>query len=145
MQQTTQETTEIYQAHLHWVIFFWPIVLIIISEVVAYQFPAFRTPSYILSAILLLWCVFLLLTYQFSSVTIKKSQVILRTGLWVRQTVDISLNKIESIDIRQSLLGSVLQYGTLIITGTGGTRQMINYLSKPLTCRRYIEQLLHTT
>ena len=85
----------------------------------------------------------ILLTYRFSSLTIKKNQVILRTGILVRQTIDIPLNKIESIDIRQSILGSILHYGSLVITGTGGTRQMVNYLNKPLTCRRYIEQLMH--
>ena len=57
--------------------------------------------------------------------------------------MDIPLNKIESIDIRRSLLGSLLQYGTLVITGTGGSRQLVNFLDKPLTCRRYIEQLMH--
>ena len=61
----------------------------------------------------------------------------------VRQTIDIPLAKIESIDIRQTILGSIFNYGSLIITGTGGTRHMINYLAKPLTCRRYIEQLMH--
>lgn len=82
-------------------------------------------------------------TYQFSSLTIKKKQLILRTGILVRNTVDIPLAKIESIDIRQSILGSLLRYGSLVITGTGGTRQVVNYLSKPLTCRRYIEQSMH--
>ena len=61
----------------------------------------------------------------------------------MRETVDIPLSKIESIDIRQSILGSLFQYGSLVITGTGGTRQSMGYVSKPLTCRRHIEQLMH--
>jgi uncharacterized membrane protein YdbT with pleckstrin-like domain len=91
----------------------------------------------------LLWIVMTWVTYYFSSLTIKKKQVILRTGVVVRQTVDIPLAKIETIDIRQSILGSIFQYGALIITGTGGTKHLINYLHKPLTCRRYIEQLMN--
>lgn len=69
--------------------------------------------------------------------------MILRTGMLVRQTVDIPLSKIETIDIRQSIIGSILRYGSLVITGTGGTRHVMNFLDKPLTCRRYIEQLMH--
>ena len=69
------------------------------------------------------------MTYRFSSLTIKKKQVILRTGFLVRQTVDISVARIESIDIRQTVFGSLFHYGSLVITGTGGTRQLINYLS----------------
>ena len=91
----------------------------------------------------LLWGLMVWVTYHFSSLTIKKKQVILCTGILVRKTLDIPLNKIESIDIRQSLLGSLLRYGSLVITGTGGSRQFVNYISKPLTCRRYIEQLMH--
>jgi uncharacterized membrane protein YdbT with pleckstrin-like domain len=96
-----------------------------------------------MAAFAVLWGGTFWMTYQFSSLTIKKNQVILCTGVLVRKTLDIPLSKIESIDIRQSLLGSMLHYGSLVITGTGGSRQMVNYLSKPLTCRRYIEQLMH--
>ncbi len=81
--------------------------------------------------------------YQFSSLTIKNKQLILRTGLLVRFTTDIPLSRVESLDIRQTVLGSLFQYGTLLIIGTGGSRQLIHYLAKPLTCRRYIEQLMH--
>ena len=67
------------------------------------------------------------------------------SGILVRQTVDIPMNKIESIDVRQSIFGSIFQYGSLVITGTGGTRQSINFLNRPLTCRRYIESLMYDT
>lgn len=104
--------------------------------------PVARSESF-LGFFALIWILITWVTYHFSSITIKRKQVILRTGIIVRQTVDIPLNKIETIDIRQSILGSILSYGTLIITGTGGTRYLINYLYKPLTCRRYIEQLMN--
>jgi len=107
----------VYLGRMHWVLFTGPVLLLLFALVLA--------------------------NYRFSSLTIKKKQVIFRTGLLVRQTVDISLVRIESIDIRQSLLGSLLQYGSLVITGTGGSRQVIDYIAKPLTCRRHIEQLMN--
>ena len=91
----------------------------------------------------ILWGIIVFTTYRYSTLIIKKKRVILRTGFLTRQLIDISMVKIESIDIRQSILGSILHYGVLIITGVGGTRQYITYLDKPLTCRRYIEQALH--
>ena len=133
----------VYEARLHWILFFWPAVFFCLTLYTATEFVSFRTPSYILSGCALLWGFVMGLTFIFSSLVIKKRQVILCTGILIRQTIDIPLSKIESIDIRQSILGSILQYGSLVITGTGGTRQFVNYLSHPLTCRRYIEQLLH--
>ena len=96
-----------------------------------------------LVVVAVIWGIMTWVTYQFSSLTIKKGQVILRSGFIVRQTIDVSIAKIESIDIRQSIAGSIFQYGFLMITGTGGTRNSMNFIAKPLTCRRYIEQLMH--
>jgi uncharacterized membrane protein YdbT with pleckstrin-like domain len=133
----------VYQARLHWVLFIWPIVFFILSAWLGIRFPSFHDVSIFLMVLGLLWSVLMWLTYQFSSLTIKEKQVILRTGILVRQTIDVPLSKIESIDIRQSIIGSLFKYGSLVITGTGGTRQSITYIARPLTCRRHIEQLMH--
>lgn len=132
-----------YQARLHRVLFFWPLLLLCLALYSLFSFPVFYEASLIFLLIAGVWVILVWMTYQFSSLTIKKRQVILRSGFLVRKTVDIPLNKIETIDIRQSLLGSLFRYGSLVITGTGGTRHVLNYLHKPLTCRRYIEQLMH--
>lgn len=137
------DTNIVYQARLHWILFSGPVALFVFATFIGLRFPLFYDPSFIVMIFAVIWGLMVWSTYRFSSLTIKKKQIILRTGLLVRNTLDISLNKIESIDIRQSVLGSILQYGSIVITGTGGSRQMVHYLSKPLTCRRYIEELLH--
>ncbi len=133
----------IYQAKLHWILFVWPVILIIFGTYISLKLDILYKAGMALVAFAIFWEVVVLLTYQCSYLIIKKKQVILCTGIFVRQTLDISINKIESVDIRQSILGSIFQYGSLVITGTGGTKQYINYLDKPLTCRRYIEQIMH--
>jgi len=137
------DSNVVYQARLHWVLFFWPVVLLCVTVYTGLTFEPLYQVSIFIAFFALVWLLTIWVTYLFSSLTIKKTQVILRTGILVRQTIDIPLNKIESIDIRQSILGSMFHYGALVITGTGGTRQMVNYLNRPLTCRRYIEQLMH--
>ena len=139
----TIDNNTIYFTRLHWVIFFWPIVALCVAFALYVYIIQLRQVSMFLALFSLLWIAMTWVTYYFSSITIKRKQVILRTGLIVRQTVDIPLSKIETIDIRQSILGSLMRYGALIITGTGGTRHLINYIDKPLTCRRYIEQMMN--
>ena len=133
----------VYQAHLHLIIFIWPVLCLCVIAYLAIAYSQFRVPSYIFGFCVLLWLIVTGLTYLSSYLMIKKKQVILCTGILMRQTIDIPLSKVECIDIRQSIMGSFLDYGSLVITGTGGSRQMIAYLNKPLTCRRYIEQLMH--
>ncbi|MCH9689251.1 MAG: PH domain-containing protein [Gammaproteobacteria bacterium] len=133
----------VYQARLHWVLFIWPISFFILSAWLGLTFASFHEVSVLFMLIGLIWSVLTWLTYQFSSLTIKKKQIVLRTGILVRQTIDVPLSKIESIDIKQSIIGSLLKYGSLVITGTGGTRQSMGYVARPLTCRRHIEQLMY--
>ena len=90
----------VYQARLHWVLFFGPVLLLCFGCSIGLTFPILREVSLLCIAFSLLWGGMVWMTYQFSSLTIKKKQIILRTGFWVRNTMDIPLNKIESIDIR---------------------------------------------
>lgn len=132
----------VYFTRMHWIIFFWPSLALGGALGLTSYSPHFREVGYGLTVFALVWMFMTWVTYYFSSLTIKTNQVILRTGIVVRRTIDIPLSKIEAIDIRQSIMGSILRYGMVSITGTGGTRRVINYLNNPLTCRRYIEQLL---
>jgi uncharacterized membrane protein YdbT with pleckstrin-like domain len=143
IENNKEETNVIYFTRLHWIIFFWPIVSFCAAVSLQMYISQLGSLGFLLEGFALIWIVMTWVTYYFSSITIKKKQVILRTGIIVRQTVDIPLSKIETIDIRQSILGSILRYGALVITGTGGTKHLINYLHGPLTCRRYIEQLMN--
>lgn len=133
----------VYFTRLHPVIFLGPLAGLCFAFALGYYITPLFNVSLFFGAFSILWALMTWVTYHFSSITIQRKQVILRTGIIVRQTVDIPLTKIETIDIRQSILGSILRYGTLIITGTGGTRHLINFLERPLTCRRYIEQLMN--
>ena len=133
----------VYQARLHWILFFWPVMLLCLGGILWFEVEQLSVVATFFMVFALIWGFMVWTRYQFSSLTIKNTHVILRTGVLVRNTMDIPLSKIESIDIRQPLLGSILHYGSLVITGTGGSRQFVHYLNRPLTCRRYIEQMLH--
>ncbi len=133
----------IYHTKLHWIIFAGPLLLLIGALILQQWLPQIGYVPLFFAGFALLWLGMTWVTYHFSSLIIKNKQVILRTGMLVRKTVDIPLSKIESIDISQTIIGSLLGYGSLVITGTGGTRHFIHQLSNPLTCRRYIEQLMH--
>lgn len=132
----------VYVARVHWLLFFNPLLVAIFSLFLGIHWALLKEIALILFIVALLWAISIWLNYYFSSLTIEKNRVIFRTGILVRKTTDITLNKIESVDIRQSIIGSIMQYGTLTVVGTGGTKQFIDYIEKPLTCRRYIEQLM---
>ena len=134
----------VYVARLHWLLFFGPAVLGLLALFLGIEIPQLKEVMLFFLIFSLVWGGITWVNYHFSSLTIEKKRVIFRTGILVRKTTDIPYTKIESIDIRQSIIGSIMRYGTLMITGTGGTKHFINFLDKPLTCRRYMEQFMHS-
>lgn len=53
------------------------------------------------------------------------TRVIFKTGLVIRDTIEIPLSQIESVNVTQSVFGRIFKYGTISIIGTGGTNQNI--------------------
>ncbi len=59
----------------------------------------FHLPALLLLVFGAVWFLMTAVTYQVSSVVVQKRQILLTTGLLVRQTFNMPLQKIESIDI----------------------------------------------
>lgn len=62
-------------------------------------------------------------------------RVIAKTGLVSRTAVELRLEKVESVRITQGLLGRLLDYGDVIVTGTGATHDPIVGISRPMRFR----------
>ena len=56
-----------------------------------------------------------------------------------RQSLETLLSKIEGIGVEQDLWGRLLGFGTIMITGTGGTRESIAGIPRPLEFRRHVQ------
>ena len=69
-------------------------------------------------------------------------RVISKTGFIRRNTSEIILTKIESVGIDQNILGRLMNFGTIQITGTGGTTQRVKHIVDPATNRKKLLQVL---
>ena len=61
-----------------------------------------------------------------------------KTGFITRKTFEMSLDKIESVDVDQSILGRFLNYGDVTVRGVGEGAQKIATIASPLEFRNYI-------
>jgi Bacterial PH domain len=73
-----------------------------------------------------------------TEIAVTNQRVILKRGLIRRDTIEINMPKVESVDIRQSIFGRLLGYGTVIVRGTGGSFNPLTYVSQPLPLRRAV-------
>jgi uncharacterized membrane protein YdbT with pleckstrin-like domain len=65
-------------------------------------------------------------------------RVVHKTGFIKRRTFEMALDKIESVDVNQSILGRILNYGTVTIKGVGEGRETIRTIASPLAFRSAI-------
>jgi len=67
---------------------------------------------------------------------ITNKRIIVKFGFIRRQTVEISLSKVESIQVNQGLWGRVFNFGSLVVTGSGSSHAPIHEVSDPMGFRR---------
>jgi uncharacterized membrane protein YdbT with pleckstrin-like domain len=71
-------------------------------------------------------------------IAVTDRRVIYKTGLINRHTVEMNMDKIESVDVEQHLLARVLNYGDITIHGTGEGRELIREVDHPLEFRSHV-------
>jgi uncharacterized membrane protein YdbT with pleckstrin-like domain len=69
-------------------------------------------------------------------------KVIIKTGVIGRATDEIKLNKIETVEVRQGIMGRILGYGNVLVTGTGTSYIVFTDVAKPLQVKKAIDAQL---
>lgn len=65
-------------------------------------------------------------------------RVVHKTGFIKRRTFEMALDKVESVDVNQTILGRILNYGDVTINGVGEGRETIRTIASPLAFRSSI-------
>jgi len=65
-------------------------------------------------------------------------RIVHKTGFIKRRTFEMSLDKVESVDVNQSILGRIMNYGDVTIMGVGEGRETIATIASPLAFRNAI-------
>jgi len=75
-----------------------------------------------------------------TEMAVTNRRVVIKTGLASRKTIEMLLNKVESIEISETTIGRLLGYGTVIMIGTGGTSEPFQKVAHPLEFRSQVQQ-----
>ena len=66
-------------------------------------------------------------------------RVVRKTGIVSRQTEELRLASIETIDLHQTTWGRMLGFGDVVLTGRGESAMIFARLARPLDAKRAIE------
>jgi membrane protein YdbS with pleckstrin-like domain len=137
----------LYSTNAHWIFYFPAIVAWIVAVVflvLSHMFVA-DTPMLIclsLAAISAVFALYKMLTAWFHRWTtetdVTNLRVVHKTGFIKRRTFEMSLDKVESVDVNQSILGRLLNYGSVTVRGVGEGAETIDMIASPLDFRSHI-------
>jgi uncharacterized membrane protein YdbT with pleckstrin-like domain len=139
----------LYSTNAHW-IFYLPamaawivaLALLIASATVARDVPSLVLLCWAAAAVIAVAAVYFTIRAWFHRLStetdVTDRRVVHKTGFINRRTFEMSLDKVESVDVNQSVMGRILNYGDVTILGVGEGKQTIATIASPLAFRSAI-------
>lgn len=139
--------TLVATGRLHWTIY-WPAILSLIAGVVVVWFvrATFPTHDVLITATTLIFAALFAGTFAYAwfvrwitEFAITNRRVIYKRGFIWRITAEMNMDKVETVDVGQSILGRLLDYGLLQVKGTGsGEGIIVKRIGSPIALRNAI-------
>ncbi len=133
----------LYKTRLHWILFLKPGLIVLGGVILTALLAHLSGPSWYfgLAAIVAGWIWMLvhfveLMTSEFAVTT---TRLIFKVGLIARYTTELLLSKVESIGVTQGLMGRLLNFGDLTVTGTGGAQEVFRRVRDPIGFRNHVQ------
>ena len=134
---------------IHWILY-WPGVAVALLTVVAFWFSEtryltgfWRYTAYALALVAVVLLIQEWLKWWVTEIAVTNRRVIYKTGLIQRQTNEMNMDKVESVQVNQSILGRMLDYGTVTILGTGEGFETLRTIASPIELRNSITGATH--
>ena len=146
----------VYSAPIHWVVYLRSIFFFVFGIAVLAWFmiqppltedqsPLWNTAILGVGCLLIVLAVFsflhALIERRSTELVITSRRVIAKTGLVRRHTWEINATKVEGVEVAQSILGRILDFGTVTVKGTGGGTAPIRNIDDPVAFRSHVTSL----
>lgn len=125
------------KARIHWIVFM-PSLLLMLTAAFGYVW---------LDQVILPMALFILALFNFmraviyfftTELAVTNQRVIAKFGFIKRSTYEINLNRITSLNVDQSILGRLLNYGNVTVSSMGGMQAPIPAIVDPIGFRKEV-------
>jgi uncharacterized membrane protein YdbT with pleckstrin-like domain len=73
-----------------------------------------------------------------TEIAVTDRRVVFKTGFVRRNTTEMHMDKVESVEVKQSILGRLFDYGDVEIRGVGTGFEPLRMIARPLELRNHI-------
>jgi uncharacterized membrane protein YdbT with pleckstrin-like domain len=132
---------------VHWLVYLRGLVVLALA-ILGWIFYSAAAPGplqsllYVVTVALLAAAVVLLFVAWFqrwtTEIAVTNRRIIYKRGFISRLTFEINLDKVESVDVIQSILGRLFDYGDIVIMGVGEGKQWLHKVGAPIELRNHV-------
>jgi uncharacterized membrane protein YdbT with pleckstrin-like domain len=130
----------VYRTKLHWVVFLWPIIWLVVAIIIFSSGGGVAAAGGLFILIAILTGIASFINFSTSEFGITNKRVIVKVGFIRRNSLEVLLNKAEGIQVNQGILGMILGFGSITVSGTGGTKEPFHKIDAPLEFRRKAQE-----
>ena len=85
---------------------------------------------------------YMLLALYKTEQAVTSKRVVLKTGIIGRNTEEMRIEKIETVELKQGIIARMMGYGNVQITGTGNSRVLFRTVKNPAAVKVAIEEIV---
>jgi uncharacterized membrane protein YdbT with pleckstrin-like domain len=130
-----------YRSQLHWIVYLpgWLIMAVGLAGLLLlpyreaggfYHYASFSVMAVALVVLFIAW-----IKRVTTEIAVTNRRLIFKQGFISRRTMEMNMDKIESIDVNQSVIARVMGYGTIIVRGTGSGLEPLKVVDDPIALR----------
>jgi uncharacterized membrane protein YdbT with pleckstrin-like domain len=126
----------IYQAKVSWAVYFRPILLLSFLIWISTKIHGFVVFLMVVASLYVIFRILLaIISTEFA---LTNRRIMAKRGILKRHTMEILLEKIESIKISQPIDGRIFGFGTVTVIGSGGSEENFHSISHPFELQKQV-------
>lgn len=102
--------------------------------------PGLKLMAFFMIVMGLLACLQMMIVRETTEIAITTSRLIYKRGLVARHVGEMSIDRIEGVNVLQSIMGRILGYGRVAVRGMGVGEVVLPPLDAPVKFRKAIEK-----
>ena len=135
--------TVLFVSTIHWLTYAPAILLLIVAIAATFQIVGgsefvWRSISLLCFAAALLSAARAWFKRWTTEIAVTDRRIIYKRGFIRRHTIEMNMDKVESIDVNQSLLGRIFGYGDVLVRGTGVGFEPLQMIESPIELRNAV-------
>jgi len=140
-----QDEQIVMMGRLHWIIYhraIWYLIVGVILLLLEYKYSdeeaVLVATAAVFGALTLISAIHAWFIRWITEVAVTDKRIIYKRGFINRHTLEMNMDKVATVDVEQSILGRLLNYGTIYVRGTGLGIEPLRRIERPIELRNAI-------